>query len=438
MEEWTQTHQTFPAWLYRPYLDLGSAPALVPFHVSGLEIGSRSFLEDKSYPRIQASLNSSFRNNLIAATGLNQYDIARPVDLPVKLRTQRWQKICDAVDNFSGLPSRSQVRLIWLLAKLGFYRFVLDIIPPTITDHIQDGEDIASLAYLHANARYRLFLDGEEQGYSLDEFELVATQAPVGIARIDSHYQMVVQHVKHADDIEGATHWQTLHLQAIECSIGQIDEFTQTLVMSRYHRVGGFLPQMRRDKAGVIREMELAEEFARALPRDSDIERIAADEMLYPTIESRIKEALWMGDFELAIERAHSLTELSPYDPRPWLNYGEVLLERNEIEKALSAYRTAARFAPPGQEVACFMAGQCYEELGELELACDSYIAALRVDPMGISSAERLESLSRRIDCKPILQWVERLHADLREKKARMPIPRVERYTQLPAPLVNP
>jgi tetratricopeptide (TPR) repeat protein len=356
----------------------------------------------------------------------------------VGLRTERWQKICDAIQDFSGLPSRSQVRLVWLLAKLGLYHFVLELISPTIADHIQSGEDMASLSYLRAMARYRLFLDGEEQEYSLNEFELVATQSPVGIALIDSHYQMVVQNVKHADDLEAAEHWQALHLKAIRSSRAELDEFTYTLVMSRFHRVGGFLPQMRQDKIGVIREMDLAEEYARSLARDSDIYRVAADEMLYPTIESRIKEALWIGDFDLAIERSRRLTELSPYDPRAWLSYGEVLLERNELDKALFAYRMAARFAPPGAEVAYFMAGQCYEELDELELACDAYIAALHVDPMGISSAERLENLSRRIGCEPILKWVEQLGVHLAEEKARKQPPRVERYTQLPAPLVNP
>jgi tetratricopeptide (TPR) repeat protein len=157
--------------------------------------------------------------------------------------------------------------------------------------------------------------------------------------------------------------------------------------------------------------------------------------MLYPVLESRTKEAMWMGDLDLAAERARSLIQLSPQDPRASLHYGEVLLERGEVEQALRAYCDSARFSPPGREIAMFMAGQCYEELGDLESACDAYVAALETDPLGISTAERLEAVADRMGCAALLEWVRSLLAGLRELQEHARPQRGEPYKNLPAPL---
>lgn len=245
---------------------------------------------------------------------------------------------------------------------------------------------------------------------------------------------MVAQNVKHANDPAAVEHWQALHLRAIESSRESLSEFTYLLLMSRFHRVGGFLPQMRRDKEGVVREMELAEQFARSLPKPDEAHRIAADEMLYPVLESRTK-ALWLGDLDLALDRARKLLELSPNDPRASLHLGQVLLECDQVDEALQAYRKAARFAPPGREIALFMAGQCYEALDDLDSACDAYIAALHSDPLGIASAERLEEVAQQLGYTQVLRWARLLLEDLRKRQESVPPPRAEPYKSLPPPI---
>lgn len=425
---------SFTGWLYRPYFDLGPPAPDPPFHVAGLRYGFRALAEGRRYPRIQVAMNQSFRDGLVASVGVPEYLVESPADLPEQLWSPEWRVLCEAVEAFDDLVVEQQVRLAWLIGKLCLYRFLTAFLPEGVADRIRTSHEHASLAYLRALGRYRLMLDGETQDYSMVEFERIAAEAPPGIARVDSHYQMVAQNVKHHNDLAGAERWQADHLTAIESSRTVLDDFTYQLVMSRYHRVAGFLPQMRRDKAGVEHEMSLAEKYARELPRDDDVHELAAKEMLYPVLESRTKEAMWMGDLELALQRAVELTELSPHDPRAWLHLGELHVERDEIEDAVRAYRKTVRYAPPGAEVALFMIGQCLEALEDPAAACDAYVGALRIDPLGVSSAERLSEVARATGSHALLAWATALLEELGVDPSEAAELGAEPYKHMPPP----
>ncbi|MBL8955604.1 MAG: tetratricopeptide repeat protein [Myxococcaceae bacterium] len=425
---------SFSAHLYRPYLDLGPADPAAPFHVLGLDFAIRALGENRPYPRIQSALNPSFREQLLQHTALPMYRVTAPRDLAPALRTPRWAVLVESVDAFTDLEPAQQVRLSWLLGKLCLQHCLLELLPRDVETRASRSGHDASLAYLRALARYRLQLDDPRQPYSLGEFERVANEAPPGIARVDAHYQMVVQSVKHKNDVAAVERWQALHRRAIETSAHELDAFEQGLVMSRYHRVGGFVPQMRKDRQGTVEEMELAERHARALPTDTAEHRTAALEMLYPVIESRTKEALWLGDKDLALERARTLTTLSAHDPRAWLHLGQVYVDREELELAADAYRRSARYSPPGREVALFMLGQCLEELGQLEAARDAYVGSLDVDPLGVSAAESLLQLAERLDERPLARWAK-AHLEQLSAHRAVAVPRApEPYKNLPAP----
>lgn len=427
--------QDFTSWLHRAYLDLGPVPERAPHHLWGLELGIRAVMERRPYPRIQSALNPSFRQALIRQTGKIRYAIETPHDLSPELRTERWQALCDACDRFHEQPPADKVRIAWLLGKICLQRYLLRLLGPEVYEHIGDSPEAASLAYLRAYARFRMSIDDPLSPYDISEFERIANEAPPGIAYIDAHYQMVSQYVKTFGDVKEVEHWHPRQLAAIERSRAELDEFNYLLVMSRYHRVGGFIPQLHRDKRGVVEEMDLAEKYARALPRADAVLAIAADEMLYPVLESRTKEAIWIGDLELALERARATTELSPYDARAWLHLGQVHLDRDEVEQALRAYSMSARFSPPGREVALFMVGQCYEELEDVESAIDAYLGSLWSDPLGISSAERLAELAAQTGNTMIGAWVQSRLQALEGQAVDAPAPRAEPYKHLPSPV---
>lgn len=429
--------QSFTCWLFRPYFDLGSAVPEAPHHLHGIEFGFRSLVEDKYYPRIQSALNPSFRDVLIQETGMSDYGVETPLDLPEHLRTDRWQKLCEAILCFDTLPTRAKVRLTWTVAKMCFQQAMLNLVPESVVEHISDSNDHAALAYLRAYSRCRMNLDDPSRPYSIQEFEKIATEAPPGITRIDANYQMVVQNVKDHNDLRQVEFWQERHLQAIKDSLSELDEFTHLLTMTRYHRVGGFIPQMRRQIEPMIREMDLAEEYAMALPRPDPVHAIAADEMLYPVLESRTKEAIWLKDYDLALERAMRTVELSPYDARAWLHLGQVRVDRDEPEQAVEAYRRSISVSPPGQEIAWFMIGQCYEAMDDLEAACDAYLSSLRIDPLGVSAAEHLARLSTRLGYAPVSRFVERRLEELNKQSQYVAQPRPQPYKNLPPPLTG-
>lgn len=426
---------SFRRWLFRPYLDLEPAVPMAPYHLAGIDLSFRSLVEDRRYPHIQACFNPSFRKVLIRDTGLSGYDVNSPLELPQALQSERWNMLCEAIRGFDVLPLTSQVRLSWTLSKMCFQQVAVELIPPSCNENISKSDDHAGLAFVRAYSRYRMNVDNANSPYSISEITRIATEAPPGINCIDANYQVVVQHVKHFANLAAVEHWQERHREAIDRSRALLDDFTYGFVMSRYYRVGGFIPQMQRRAQDLVAQMDLAEEYALALPKPNDIYRTASGEVLYPVLESRTKEALWLGDTELALGRIRRAVDLAPHDSRVWLQLGEVHLERDEPELALAAYLRAARFAPPGREVAWFMAGQCFEALDDLESACDAYLAALEADPMGISAAEQLEVVASQLGHSTLNRWLRPRLEHLRKLEADIVEPHTWPYKYLPPPI---
>jgi tetratricopeptide (TPR) repeat protein len=424
-------------WLYRPYVDLGPHPSRPPHHVLGIDFAYRSLAEERDLPRLQASLNPSFRTVLIEQGQLDAYDVASPQALPPELRTERWDALCGWVEHFPDLGQKAQVRVVWLLAKMCFFGEVTRLLPDSVLNDAALSPNHASLAYVRSWSRFRMQLDDPHQPYSIAEFERIANEAPPGIAQIDAHYQLVSQSAKYAGDLAATEYWQVKHRESIERWRADSDEFHYKLLMSRFHRIGGFIPQMRRDGPETVQEMQLAEDYARAMPRPDEMHSIGADEMLYPVLESRIKEALWVGDPDQARRRAIEITELAPHDPRAWLHRGQVHVETGEIEAALRAYQHAGRYSPPGREVAYFMVGQCQEKMGDIESACDSYTASLQADPYAISSAEALETVAGKLGATSICDWARQRCEVLRASAPTIVNPPVEPYRTFPPPITG-
>lgn len=434
MENAVESPKSMIYWLYRPYFDLGPHAPSPPHHVIALEYGYRSIVEDRAYPRLQASLNPSFRTTLATQAGLGSYDVGDPRQIPSELRSERWQLLCEWVDNFEDLDRRTQVRVAWLLAKLCLFEVVERLLPESVLDNAAISPDDASLAYIRSWSRFRMRLDDPTRPYERSEFERIAAVAPPGVAQVDAYYQLVSQSSKYSGDVGATEHWQEKHLAAIERCADDVGDFQRTAFMTRYHRIGGFIPQMKRDAPGVLLEMELSEEYARMLPRPDDTHAVAADEMLYPVLESRIKEALWLKDLDSARARALEITELSPHDPRAWLHRGQVHVASGEIESALHAYRRAARFSPPGKEIARYMMAQCHEVLGDFESACDAYLDSLQVDPYAISSAKALELVAEKLGLAGVRAWAAERREELQTLKPVIKNPPVEPYRSFPPP----
>jgi tetratricopeptide (TPR) repeat protein len=402
-----------------------------------LEFDCRSLVEEQCLPWFWSSLNPSFREAVVADSGLFRYGVGNPLELDRELWTDRWEMLCGYLAEFPSLEPDRQVRVARLLNRMCFFRYTRDLIPADVAARAHESESRSALSWLRAMAGYRLWMEDLDDSYSLDEFERLADSAPPGLMRINVLYQMVVQNVKEKADLAATEHWQELHRAAIDAARPDLDEHDYLMAMSRSYRVAAFIPQLRRDRDGVVRDMDLAEQYARQMDRGTEVQRAYARELLYPVGESRIKEALWLKDLDLALQRAVAHRDAHRLDARVWVHCGEVYVRRDEMAEALGCFREAARLAPPGGEVARFMAGQCYEELGELDAALDAYLAALRADPLGISSAEGLLRVSEalgsgvRFWAAEVLNDLERLRVEQDDQPGKGD----DAYRHLPPPV---
>jgi tetratricopeptide (TPR) repeat protein len=421
----------FKLWLHRPLVDLGPAPATPTFLVQAVELDYSSMAEDEPRPRIQISISPSFRDALATAVGCPDVAVRRCRDLPPDLRTERWSTLCAYVESWSALPIDRRVMVCWTLVKLGLHEDVLDLVDDIPTADIARGEDMAALAYLKAWARFKKWLDGEADAFTSAEFARVAVNAPPGMARIDAAYEMVRENAKYTGDVAACERWQTIHKEAIAAAT-DLDEATQALMLSRYHRVGAFIPQFRGDAEAVAADMQLAEHLARSVATGDADRVIAAEEMLYAALESRIKEALWTRDIDLAMSRAAEFIALSPSSARGYMHRADILFQKERWTLCRDDCLEAVRLAPPLADDANFLLAQCYEKLDATDQAIGAYLATLRADPLAISAAERLVDIARRHARPALREWATEYLNHLMSLEPIDPLPAP--YRDLPTP----
>jgi predicted Zn-dependent protease len=139
-------------------------------------------------------------------------------------------------------------------------------------------------------------------------------------------------------------------------------------------------------------EMDLAEYHCDLMRRD-DVNTTAEWCMLRSALlESRTKERLVRGDLDGAERYALELIRHVPADPHPWLELGQVRIEQSNIEGAVAAYQWASLLGPAVTHISDFMLGQCLEKLGRMDEARVAYLRSLAADPLGISTARRVEA----------------------------------------------
>lgn len=389
-------HNNFTSWLYKPYLDLSCSVKNMPLHVFGIDIDYLNLTKNLNLPRLQSVMMASFREAVVNQSGLYHYHLQNPLSLPEHLQTERWKILCDYVVNFNKLSNQEKLNVLRLLNKLCLYQFSINL----QTDNINNNDEIlADINYQKTLAKHSLFLDQQDIDYQINDFKIIANEAS-SLPKINALYQLVIHYVKHEYNAEKAQYWADIHKKEVIKIENHVDAFTFNKLMSRQHRVYGFIPQMKNNKSGVIEEMALAQHYAEKLfeiakedKLHKDLYYISAQEMLYPVLESRIKEALWLKDYVLAETRAKQLVAMCPNDPRARLHLGEILLEQYKVDEATVHYKAATILGPPSTEVAWYMLGQCYEAKNDVEAAAYAYMMSAHYDPYNISSLEAIKRL---------------------------------------------
>ena len=396
----------FSAWFLRSYVSLENTPCSGILHPYGVDYAYARLRNPRlELPRIQAVLMPSFRTAMLRKIDALDCDVKDPRAVPAHRQSSHWQYLCEFLEKWPTLSADEHLRVLILLGKLCMYDAVLMCGSKVDTHDSSQSETHAQIAYQMAQARYVLWLDQGREAPG-DAFARLVTQSPAaGLTQIHALYQLCIYNSKHVANLSALKGWLARSEAALDAGRSMLSDAGYALLRSRYHRVAGFAPQMAQDPDGVRREMDLAELWAERMPATTAAERIARQEMLYPVLESRAKEARWCGDTALALERSEALVALAPLDARARLHLGELRLEQGDIAGAIDSYRWATRLAPPGEEIAWFMLGQCYESNGERDTAFDAYMQAMRLDSGAVSAAQRIDALAHTLARPQLTQW---------------------------------
>ena len=398
----------FSLWLLRPYLDLGPADS-APLHVQSLEHGWAA-AADPAMPRFlpQRAMPPGFRVQLGQEAG-PPYALNDPRQLPEPLRSERWNSLCKLLDRWSELASEQQGRLASLLHSMCLYELLLHLIPEATG--VTRANDGSHLMFFRASANFMNNQQKRATSYRHDDmapFRLMALDASTtGLDRFNAIAKLFVHKAKTGAAVSELSEWGDLFERALHEAVADMDEFGAQLHTSRFYRGIGFLPQRKGDKAETIRLMDLAESQARNMRPSTSAQTVLYRENLHALLESRTKEALWLGDTELALARALEVVEVDPFDAKAWTEIGEVRWLRQEWRQASEAYAVAAMLGPPASAVGRYMAAMCLRKLDQPLLAALLLKDTLEIDPLGISTRMEIQNLPDEKALEVLKRWSE-------------------------------
>ncbi len=384
----------FRAWLNQSWINLAEPAGdgnLTPW---GIELAYRAFASSDDLPRFNSVVATNHRLLVANAAHSSKATVAitRPDEVPTAERGLRWAQLCEAVQSYERLPLSKRDNLLWLLHRLCFHRVVEELTrtAPTSVSCDKDASlQVTRTITLACLSRTR----GEHAFGAL--FQALWPALPAGSpAAVEASYHLLIEHAKTRPDPARAEQAAQTHERMVEQAAAQLSPFRAGLLWSRLHRARAFVPMLAGDMDGMVRDMDAAERIARSLVPGDEAERHAAAEILWPVLESRIREAQALGNLALAERRARALIDAARLNSRAWLHLGETLLALERFEDAIPVYQEAHRLGPPASAVALFNLGQCHEMLDQAEPAMDAYAELLQLDPLAISAAERIASIA--------------------------------------------
>jgi tetratricopeptide (TPR) repeat protein len=399
----------FSSWLLRPYIDLGPF-VLGPLYARGIGEYWRSLCEPAApLFYLQRTLPPTFRRQLLDESGRREFLVDDPREVSRDLWTQRWSALCGSLNEWNDHSQEQRLRLVLMLHSLCLYRPVLGLVGAFHRRFSYRSPAAVELTYWRASAQYVLGLPRRVAQYrdaDLSVFEAIGRDQPDSVhASFNAAVKVLVHKAKTGTAPKELAEWAGHAKRALAEVTSRVDTFTSQLLTSRFYRAMGYVPMRQGDRAEVVRLMDQAERFALSMKPGSAAQELLCLENLHPVMESRTKEALWLGELDLALERAQKVIDLDPYDSKAWVELGEVRLKRKESAQAAEAYMAAAMLGPPASAIGRHMAGVCLRECGQDLLAAFLFQDALKIDPLGISPHQEIHELPDLSVLRALKEW---------------------------------
>ncbi|MFJ9518623.1 hypothetical protein ACIRPK_10195 [Kitasatospora sp. NPDC101801] len=378
-------------WHYRmhaAYFNLGESQS--PGLYARLPTLAFRFAEQGTPPRVnwQRLLPPAFRTNLIRESGLTEFDVAHPADLPAHLRTPAWDTLCGWLEKFATYDAERQHQVAVVLYRLGFIKLVKELIPFTPATELRTAAEL----------RLHHWLDVVRWVGSVGRATKVApanSRAIVEHPACPTHLRFVIavfsviHEARETRSPETALAWRETGEQALAelLTDPQYSPFELMMMESRFYRSVSYVPFLQQDTVRLAADMDRAEELARAVPAVGEYQEFLRRENLRACVESRSKEFYAFGDDERAHRLVAEALALDPYEPKTHIEVAEGLLKDGRPEQAAHSYLRTARLGPVSTAFGYAAAGDCFARAGHPLLAEDCYLQALRIDPYAVSAA---------------------------------------------------
>ncbi|MFE3873076.1 hypothetical protein ACFXPX_01605 [Kitasatospora sp. NPDC059146] len=374
--------------MYASYFNLGESES--PGLYARLPSLAYEFAErggERAEVNWQRLMPPAFRGNLIRESGLTEFAVDHPADLPEHLRTPRWNRLCEWLEDFDRCDPERRRQVAMVLYRLGFTKLVLELVPPVPVDRLRTPAELR-LHHWRDLVRYVASVGGTvaapETSFAIAGHPECPTHLRFVIAVV-----AVVFHARETRSQEEAARWREIGARALEELLADPDRsaFEKTMMESRFYRSVSFVPFMAEDRAWLARDMDRAEELARAVPAEGPYQEFLKRENLRACVESRSKECYAFGEDDRGDLLVAEALALDPYEPKTHIEVAEGLLRRDRPREAADSFLRTARLGPVSTAFGYAAAAECFRRAGRPVLAEDCYLQALRVDPYAISAA---------------------------------------------------
>lgn len=405
--------------LTRPFIDL-SVTAMASVQTSGIEAAFTHACDDPGYsPPIHYHPAAGVRDRILRELGALEFSCTHPGEVAPELRTVRWSRLVEWTDGFEDLPETSQKSVVSLCQTLSLYTAVTALAERALTSAGRTEDPLATdfgAWMLTRKLRAGSLVLRSETAHQADIENLanIALAAHLPLEqRISAGLSLVVQYSESEDkDPALAARWRAA-TEKLFAGFRPEEHWTHLGLASSYWRGICFVPFQQGLREQVTEELERAEQYALAMPSDSIGEETMRRQYLHPLLETRIREASWLGDLDLSVARAERLIELDPLEPKVYITAGDVHLRAGDRERAVERYRQAAVLGPPYTVLSRYKLGCALEAAGDIDGALSEFVTALRAEPGAITCARAAQRLARLRDDAASMSWADRLASDL-------------------------
>lgn len=395
--------------IMKPYFNLQHSEG--PIHCKRPLIFNKLINTDK--PEIYGLgmwMFSGFRENLISESGLSEYPQNDPRHLAKHKRTNEWDVLIYNIDNFNDLSINIQFSTIQLLVGLCFYKEVNNL---TRNIQIISNDNLASgILY------YKLLCEELLNGYNKKSSygEIINNTSKTQPFNFKTRLWLVKKIISTENLNKASSILDDINKDFNSINVTEPkDKESLKLALLRTQM---YLSEKKNNFSEVESYFQNGMEISNYLYQDSDpTTSFIGLEAQQRFLDRIIQFGLTTNNHNSVLDYAIQQIQLDPYNAKAYYQLGNIYYHKKDYNQSSKYFSTAADFGPfasMGTPISWFYAGISYEKIGNLEMALNSYLEAIKFDPFGKSILDRIIVLAEKLNINPIINWAKERILSLR------------------------